>query len=142
MADTTSISIYDEIEKAIITYFNTNWTFTSVQYPNILFDPESLTSWVQIHIVPTIKRRLCLTGNKKTGLWTRGTVVINIYTRSNTGTGVIKSYVTKACSLFNYAELTITTGQILSFGVSQCNPPSTEGLWYKETVTCDFDILV
>ena len=104
--DTTSLNSYDLIEKAIIEYFSTYWTFTSVQYPNVLFDPENLSSWVQLHIIPTDKSRLCMTGNVNTGLWTKGTLIVNIFVKPNTGTGSIQTYITKLVSLFNYTKLT------------------------------------
>lgn len=140
--DTTSIDTYDEIEKAIVVYFDAYWTFTSVQYPNTLFDPENLDAWVQIHIIPTEKTRLCMTGNTSTGLWTKGTVIVNIFVRPNTGTGTLQSYVTKAASLFNYTELTVTTGQTIKFGVANTDSGFTNGNWYQKTVKSNFDLLI
>ena len=137
-----NMDVYKSIEAKIISYFSTNWTYTSVQYPNVTFDPNNLNSWAQIHIIPISRRRLCLGGNNDTGQLTKGTLVVNLFTRQGTGTGVIKDLVTHAMDLFNYAEIVIDSGETIHFEEARSESGVIDGNFWKEVVKCNFLLLI
>jgi len=137
-----NMDVYKSLESKIISYFSSNWSYTSVQYPNVTFDPNNLSSWAQIHIIPISRRRLCLGGNNDTGQLTKGTLVVNLFTRQGTGTGVIKDLVTNAITLFNYVEITISTGEKIEFREARSEGGYPDDIWWKEPVKCDFQLLL
>lgn len=131
------------IEKAITEYFDTNWTTTSIQWPNTNLNTNSLSAFVQLTIVPTDKYHLILGDPTSDALiHERGLVNINIFVKPNTGSGVSQGYASTIMDLFHYTELTIDTGESLQFGVARvAQNGRNEGAWWMMTIICDFWIL-
>ncbi|HUX56175.1 MAG TPA: phage tail terminator-like protein [Bacteroidales bacterium] len=136
---------WDDIEKAICEYIETNWTATPIQYPNQKFDPEaelkaaSKTVWMQFHIIPVDDWQHIITGGN-TGQMHRGILHFNLFILKNTGTGKLTEYIDDLRDLFNHHSITIGT-HTLQFGVPKPQPEGPDGKWWRKPLKVEFEYL-
>jgi len=131
---------WDDIEKKIIGYIDTNWTATSIAYPNQDFDPSGESVWIQVHILAADAYQHNITG-RNTGQMQKGILHINLFAKRNTGTGVIKGYIDDLCDLFNHASITVSGDYEIQFFVPAPKPFGPDGDWWREIVKTEFEYL-
>ncbi len=131
---------WDDIEKTIIGYLNTNWTSTSIAWPNVDFDPTGKAVWIQVHVLPTDAYQMTVTGSN-IGQMHKGYLHINLFAQNNTGTGTIKGYVDDLCDLFNHVSITISGTDKVQFFVPVPKVFGPDGEWWREIVRTEFEYL-
>ena len=147
----SATTTFENITKKITNYLGSNWTATSIQYPNTdLIDISSLNYFISLNIVPFPSRRLCITGDADTGLQYKGQIVIGLYRRIGKGTGGLNQYVDDICDLFRYYSLTWGSEKI-QFYLPSVNEignvgdvmlgKSTSSDWYQINVSIPWEYL-
>lgn len=131
---------WDDIEKVIIEYLNTNWTTTSIAWPNVDFNPSSLNEWLQAHIIPADAYQYTITGGN-TGQMHKGILHLNLFARMNKGTGTIKGYIDTLCDLFNHVSITISGSNKVQFFVPKPKVFGPDGEWWREIIRTEFEYL-
>lgn len=131
---------WDDIEKTIIEYINTNWSATSIAWPNVDFDPTGKSIWIQIHVLPVDAYQYTVTGGN-TGQMHKGILHINLFAQKNIGTGIIKRYIDDICDLFNHISLTISGSDKIQFFVPKPKVFGPDGEWWREIVKMEFEYL-
>lgn len=135
-----STTRWDDIEKTIVGYISSNWSVTSIAWPNVDFNPTGLNIWIQVHVLPADAYQFTITGGN-TGQMHKGILHINLYAKRNTGTGTIKGYVDDLCDLFNNKTLTISGSDNIQFSVPKPKVWGPDGEWWREIVKTEFGYL-
>jgi len=136
-----SLSVWQDIEKAIVNYVGSNWTSTEIQYPNTVKDMASVEFYISLKINPTTQQRLTITGNADTGIMYKGEVIFTFSRSINKGTGLLKQYVDDINDLFRYHTLTLGDASIIQFYVPQLLQIGKVNDRWEELITISFEYL-
>jgi hypothetical protein len=118
-----------EVLKAIETHFNTNWTTTSIAWPNVPFTAPN-SSWVRFNILPDDIYTDEL-GPSGAGI-RRGVVKIQVFTKPNIGSRTGAGLAAAIESLFHLKDI---DGIHFESAYTTNNGLDAVGTWYQHTVT-------
>jgi hypothetical protein len=134
--------VYNDLYKAIINFIASNWTTTTVVYPND--DGKSITNkkyYLEVHIVPFPTIRRVMTATTNTGLYYTGQVVLNLYRRKGTGVGKSTEYVDTLCDLFRYANIVVGSSSV-NFLVPEVTDMGPQDKWYQINISIPYEYSV
>ena len=120
------------IHKDVTAAFKVFWTYTSIAWPNLKFDPSSLGEWVRLSVIPADSDQKSMGGSTNVHRQ-YGTVLIEIFIDQDSG----------AHRSVELADLAINFFHTYSLGEITFGSPDTIHLgqsdgWYKKNVACDF----
>lgn len=136
-----SLSVWQDIEKAIINYVASNWTSTSIQYPNTIRDMSSVEFYISLQINPTTQEKLTITGSADTGIMYKGHVIFTFNRALNKGTGLLKQYIDDINDLFRYYTLSLDDLSTIQFYVPQLRQIGKVDNRWEEQVVIPFEYL-
>jgi len=117
---------------AIITAFNTYWTYTPVAWPNLQFDPSVVDEWVRITNIPGDSNQASMGGS--TNLHRQfGLVLLELYIDQDSGARRSVELADLAINFFHGLALT---------GITFRSPDTAHiGIvdgWLQKNVSCDY----
>ena len=133
-----------QIRETLFERLDTNWSTTSIAWPNYTFDPTGLKGWVRATILWADNFRETIVGDgTTTGQKIVGTFVIQVFTEHESGVGNSETYANTIADLFNEQRLSIAGAD----GTVDCEVPrfvhvGDDGAWYQLNVEVPFTHLV
>jgi len=121
-----------EIAQIIETYFNTQWTDTSIAWPNVPFTPPT-DSWVRFHNLPDSTDTDEI-GTGATGV-RLGVVKIQIFTLPNIGSRTGANLAATAEGLFHLKNIEDVK---MKSAYTTDNGLNNDGTWYQHTVNAPY----
>jgi len=122
-----------EATTIITTQFNSNYSTTTVRWPNVAFEePEDGTPWVSfnISIADAIIQTISVKHNDQLGM-----VLINVFTKARTGMIANNTLVQEVRAIFN--RLTITGIHFEAPEIRQVTTNSDD-IWFNQLVRIPF----
>lgn len=122
---------YQAAQVSIESEFVTNWTYTQVARDNVDFEPQSLTEWVRITVLPASGRQASMGADPLFRY--NGLFCVQIFTRSGLGWGRATELADLITPLFRNRRL----GNIQFYVPEMMRVGVTDG-WYQVNVDCPF----